>query len=663
MRLLIGFFLSMFRIFFSVSLFFIVTCTATFAAPSAQDFGALPNIHDAALSPDGSEIAVLVNNKGQYVVRVSKLDDMKNTTRLIGLDKKMKPEYLKWVNNKRVIISFWQREKIFDTPVRSGYLFSLDTDTMKGKILISPHSKEPRNVATTDITFRQFNNIVVDWLEDDPDHILMSYGDNNNQEPDLQRVNVTSGRDVIVKRGLNNVQTWYTDLRGEPRIGQGRQETDGEWVLRIRDADEDKWRFSDEFPGLQANVDIHGFTSNTSELIISAYQGKDTIGLYIYDLDEKNITRKLYHNDTYDASGVVLSADGGEVIGARYVSDSPQTEMLSEYDTIMSRMRSIFEGSTVSSVDRSNDGERTLFKVSNSTDPGYLMIVERGGDPVSLGPLYPHLRSTDLGVVVSVNYTARDGEKIPSFVTIPPAITDNAQFKGMPFIVLPHGGPYARDSKRFDYFAQFFASRGYGVLQMNFRGSSGYGKTFKNSGRENWVVMQEDVEDGTRWLIENGYADPKRICIVGWSYGGYAALMGAAKNPDLYSCAVSIAGLTDIKDFINDREKYRFGKHSMNNFIGKGFEDKDDIKANSPVKIADQMTLPIFLAHGRRDQVVHFDQYSRMKSALKKSSAKVTAMEFTQGDHYLSNQQERQEFLAGLEKFLKKVNGKSEFMK
>lgn len=644
----------------SIIIVFISVSSAR-AVTSAKDFGTLPQIYDAALSPNGNEVAILANNNGQYIIRILELSRPSASSRLIALQPEMKPKYLKWANNKRLILSFWQSEETGNTPIKMGYLYSLNTQSMKGKILVEP-PKSDAAVSFSSNQFRQFNNIVIDWLEDDPEHILMSYGDNNNLMPDIYRVNVETGRDVRIKRGIKNVQSWYTDQTGEPRIGQGRDQSDGSWVLRIRDAGTDKWRFSEEYPGLSANVDIHGFTPNPDHLIISAYQGRDTTGLYVYDLKQKKITDELYHNSSYDASGVILSAGDGEVIGATYVSESNETEMLGEYDTVLSRMRARFVDYNVQYVDRSVSGKKILFKASSATDPGSLLMVENGKNLMRLGKLRPQVNPKDLGVVNAIEYPARDGQKIPSFLTLPPSITDTAQLQNLPFIVLPHGGPYARTSKRFDYFAQFFASRGYAVLQMNFRGSSGYGKKFEETGRKNWVVMQEDVEDGTRWLIEQGLADPKRICIVGWSYGGYAALMGAAKNSDLYSCAVSVAGLTDIKDFINDQKRYRFGKFASANFIGNGFKDKDDIKANSPVKLADQIKVPLFLVHGERDQRVHFDQFSRMKSALKKSSAKVTYMDFREGDHYLSFQKDRQEFLVGLEKFLEKVNGRSELM-
>lgn len=650
---------------FLASLFF--TFSVSHAAPSAKDFGALPTIHDADLSPDGREIAVLVNHEGKYVVRVSLLSDLKGSTRVIALGKEMKPKYLKWANNDRLLVSFRQNEKVgrassSKTLVRTSYFFTLDTKTMKGKILIDPSKGDVLIGSTSEVKYRQFNDRVVDWLEDDPDHILMAFGDFNGLKPDVRRVNVETGRDRIVKRGMKNVQRWIADVDGTPRIGKGRRDSDGSWVMRIRDKGDDKWRLSDEYPNLDADNNVYGFTSNGNAIVISDYQDKDTLGLYVYDLDQKRITRKLFHNESYDVTGVVFSKSGNEIIGAKYISDSPQVEMLSGNNNVMARVQEVFQGSEVRFIDQNEAGTQSLFKVSSPSDPGQLVYVDGNNPPRSLGSLRSKLKPLDMGEVVSLRYSSRDGQKIPAFVTIPPSITNTAQLKKLPFIILPHGGPYARDSKRFDYFAQFFASRGYGVLQMNFRGSEGYGKAYKTAGRDNWVVMQEDVEDGTKWLISKGYADPNRICIAGWSYGGYAALMGAAKNPDLYKCAVSMAGLTDIKSHVRDRKEYRFGKFNSKNFIGKGFKDSDDIKANSPVKIAEDITVPVYLAHGTADQVVYYSQFTRMKNALKKSKAKVTAISFKDGDHDLSRQKNREEFFVGLEKFLTKVNGKSEFM-
>ena len=640
---------------FFIAIVFVLFCRFEIvsAAPSPEAFGELPAVYDSAISPDGQQIALFANLQGSYGVAIIKLNAKDSEKpRLIGLEDGVKPQWIKWVNNNRVLISLWQSEKLGTTPVTTGYIYTIDAKTMKGKYLIRPKG-----------IVRQFNNRVIDFLEDDPDHILMSFSDKNVFAPDIQKVNVKSGRYSRLKRGSTSVQQWYTDLTGEPRIGQGMSDGSKEkWKLQIKDVGSDKWRLADEYPGLKADVDIFGFTGNPNELIVGSYNGKNTKGLYIYDLAAKRQTRKLFHNEKYDVGGLVFSADGNEVIGAKFIADTTETELFGRHDTVLEKMRRQYEGYTVDYVDQSENGEKVLFKVSNSYDPGSLLLYDTvKGDDGLLSKIRPNLPSKEMGEVVGLHFTARDGVKIPAYVTLPPKIIENSQLKNLPFIVLPHGGPYARDTKRFDYFAQFFASRGFGVLQMNFRGSEGYGKEFKDAGRKNWVVMQEDVEDGARFLLKKGYADPERLCIAGWSYGGYAALMGAIKNSELYKCAISMAGVTDLQDMVNDIKKYRFGKITAKNFVLKGFENKDAIKANSPVKRADEIAIPLFLAHGTADQRVHFDQFSRMKRALKKSPAQVTYMTFKDEDHFLSAQENRQKFFVGLDKFLKEAVGESEF--
>lgn len=632
---------------FIVVLVVVAPCRAV-AAPAAEAFGTLPNVYDAAISPDGKQIAIIVNIRGQYGVRVVTLGKKDEELRAILLGEGVKPSWIKWVNDERVLVALWESRKYRTTPITVSFIYTLDASSMTGKILIEAEDM-----------LRQDNADVVDFLEDDPDYILMAFSDVNQFQADINRVNVRTGQYRRVERTRRDVQQWYTDARGEPRVGQGivdrRGATEKEWNLIIRDADEDRWRKVDEYPGLEADMRIFGFTDNPNELVIGDHAGRDTLGLYVYDLIEKKISRKLFHHDTYDAGGLVVSGNGA-IIGARFVADTTEVELFEEYDTALSRMRSQFSDYTVDYVDQSGDGRFVLFKVSNAYDPGALAIVDASTNDVSfLASLRRELPSDEMGLVSSLTYPARDGVKIPAYLTLPPSVTSSADVKNLPFVVLPHGGPFARKAKRFDYFAQFFATRGFAVLQMNFRGSAGYGKGYEDAGRENWVKMQDDVEDGTRWLIEKGLADPDRVCIAGWSYGGYAALIGAIKSPDLYACAISMAGVTDLKDMINDIKKYRFGSITAQNFILRGFDDKQAIAENSPVKRAAELQVSLFLAHGEADQRVHFDQFSRMKRALKKSSAPVTYMQFEDEDHFLSNQENRQAFFRGLDEFLNNV--------
>ncbi len=327
----------------------------------------------------------------------------------------------------------------------------------------------------------------------------------------------------------------------------------------------------------------------------------------------------------------------------------------------MAKIEAKFEGYQINIIEQTRDGNKVLFKANTPSIPPNLYAYDFAKDKARLlARDYPEISKTTLGDVTKVSYPARDGFKIPGYVTTPAKIASGEiAYKNQPFIVMPHGGPYARDTKSFDYLAQFMASRGYSVLQMNFRGSEGFGHAHEQAGRKNWEIMQEDVEDGARWLIDKGYAGKDRVCIVGWSYGGYAALMGAVKTPDLYTCAASIAGVTDLQDMIRDMRKYRFGKHTAKHFILKGFDGKKDIRENSPVKRAREITTPVFLAHGTDDVNVHFDQFTRMKKALRKSKAKTTFLKFKGEDHYFYDYENRTKLLKGLNKFLTENLGDS----
>ena len=622
------------------------------AAPPPEAFGELPLGYDADISPDGEHIAILVNVDGIYYALTRPMNDPNPEVDIISLGKDLRPRYVKWVNNERIFVSIEKSEKSRNTPYTVTHIYTKSLGKEDGRFLLK-----------TEI-FRQFNDRVIDWLEDDPEHVLMAYSKQQFYPyPDIYKVNVETGRAKRVERSKTGVEYWYTDDNGVPRIGRGQTEN-GDDVMRIYDVESGKWDSYEKYPGLTPDTPIYGFLKDGIEMIIGDYNGRDTIGLYIYDFEKRAITRTLFHNDEYDASGVVISSDGETVIGAKYVADEEETELLGDYGTSLTKLRNQFSDFSVKYVDQTDDYATMIIRMSAPYDPGGLYLYKRRDKKLSLlQNRYSGLEKEEMGNVFSMKYTARDGQKIPAFVTLPPTVTDQSGLKNLPFIVLPHGGPYGRDEKRFDYFAQFFASRGYGVMQMNFRGSEGYGKAFKEAGRENWLVMQDDVEDATRYLLKKGYADPDRTCIAGWSYGGYAALMGAAKDTGgLYDCVIAMAALTDINDAKRDLAKYRGGKHAAKDFFGDAMKDRDVRKANSPVHVAENIKVPVFLAHGDHDVNVQFDQFLRMKQALKKAGVKHTAMAFEDEDHFLSRQENREAFFVGVDKFLRDVNGPSEHM-
>jgi len=628
----------------------------TYAAPPAKAFGELPLGHDADISPDGKHLAIIVNVGGTYYAIPYDISKGANAGAKnlggVALGESVKPKYIKWVNNERFVVSFRQTEQIRGgTPFTSSFLFTKSIDEKKGQILIKPK------------VFRQFNDQVVDWLENDPDHILMQYSKEAfGPFPDIYKVNVATGKDKRVQSQRRGVEYWITDDTGTPRIGRGQLDG-GTDRMKILNPETGDWDNFDKYPGLTPDTPIFQFLNKGTEVIIGDYNGRDTLGLYVYNFGKRAITRKLFHNDDYDASGVIVSTDGETVIGAKYVADKEETELLGDYGTSLTKLRNKYADYSISYIDQTDDFETLIIRMSAPYEPGGLYLFDKKSEQLTLiQERYSGLKESDMGNVIPVKYTARDGQKIPSFVTLPPTVTQQADLKNLPFIVLPHGGPYGRDEKQFDYLAQFFATRGYGVMQMNFRGSEGYGKAFKEAGRSNWILMQEDVEDATKYLFKKGYADPDRTCIAGWSYGGYAALMGAAKDTEnMYSCVIAMAALTDINDARRDLAKYRGGKHAAKSFFGEAMKDSSVRKANSPVHRADDIKVPVFLAHGDQDENVQFDQFKRMRSALKKAKVKYTDMPFKDEDHFLSTQKNREAFFVGVEKFLIEVNGPSEY--
>jgi dipeptidyl aminopeptidase/acylaminoacyl peptidase len=252
-----------------------------------------------------------------------------------------------------------------------------------------------------------------------------------------------------------------------------------------------------------------------------------------------------------------------------------------------------------------------------------------------------------------VSYRARDGLVIPAYLTLPA----DQEPKNLPLVLLPHGGPHARDAVGFDYFAQFLASRGYAVFQPNFRGSAGYGSEFLAKGFGQWGTgMQDDLTDGLQWLIGEGTVDPKRVCIVGGSYGGYAALMGAIRTPELYRCAVSWAGVTDVPAMMqHDKsqllpERYRRWRNRVR---GKGDANLKDV---SPVRRAREVGIPVLLMHGTEDDNVPFRQATEFVKAMNKANKPIEFIQFEGTEHVLQKSDDRIRFLREVESFLARHN-------
>ena len=313
------------------------------------------------------------------------------------------------------------------------------------------------------------------------------------------------------------------------------------------------------------------------------------------------------------------------------------------------------------------NGARYLVYSSGNGQPGRFLVGDRGPGQLQVmqlvGAQYPELEGVALPRKQAFTITARDGLKLPAFLTLPslPSSQDGAAPQRLPAVLLPHGGPLGADTLDFDPLAQFLAHRGYAVLQVNFRGSAGQGYDFAKAGLKRWgLEMQDDLTDALAWLVQRGTADPARVCIAGGSYGGYAALMGGAKTPLLYRCIVSLAGVSDLPDLAAHQARYVNGLDVFSRQVGAAWGDREQLAATSPSRLAAQFQAPVLLVHGTNDRSVPYAQAETMMKALQAAGKDVRLVTLDKGDHFLSDQSHRLQFYRALEDFLARHIGTAE---
>jgi dipeptidyl aminopeptidase/acylaminoacyl peptidase len=363
----------------------------------------------------------------------------------------------------------------------------------------------------------------------------------------------------------------------------------------------------------------------------------------------------LFEDPDRPVVGANIDRLDGTLLGVMLGGAQPETVWLSpEAARRHQKLAAAFPGHEVELYGRSADNQKMLARVSSPEQPAVYHLVDYATHRADIvADEYPQLQDVTLGTVSAITYKARDGLEIPAYLTLPPATAVSGP---RATVVLPHGGPHARDSFEFDWLAQFLASRGYVVLQPQFRGSSGFGSAFEKAGNHQWGgLMQDDVTDGVKALIDQGIADPKRICIVGASYGGYAALAGAAFTPELYACAVSVAGVSDLPMFITYTLRHpESGTAAYSDLqvqIGQPLDAQ--VVARSPARVAYAVKAPVLLIHGADDSVVPFEQTELMAFGLRKAGRPVTVIKLPGEDHWLSRTETRTRVLTELDSFLK----------
>jgi dienelactone hydrolase len=611
--------------------------------PPIEAYGMLPVLEHAQLSPDGRMAAFLASVDGRRCVVVHDLDgSRKDQANCPG---RFEVRWFAWKTNSRLLIGVYNTTRVLNNRfITESFLLGTDVDGANLKELVSP--KQGR--------FINFNtDHVIDFLENDPAHVLVTLDTTSTQFPDVVAIDVNTGSTAEAAASTHHITSWITDVEGRPRLGVAIE--DGKFAYLYRSAG------GTDFAKVEGN-DIIGetgftllaFSDKPNVLYVASEHETGRRCIYLYDVEARNVLDRYACRNDSDIDNLIMR--GKHVLGYTYSDDQPHQVFIDpSWQRDAASIARKFANANIFLLDRTADGSRELVQVSEANRPPTIYVLLRTpGQPTRLEPLgdeRPFIPDEFVAPVKPIAYRARDGLQIHGYLTMPLGRVSGP----IPFVVLPHGGPYARDYLGFDYIAQMIASRGYGVLQPNFRGSTGYGRAFLEAGFREWGrKMQDDVTDATKWLIDQRLADPARICIFGWSYGGYAALMGAIREPTLYRCAASMAGVTDLK-----RMQPGSGRQVINVAVPVLNGDRSLIEENSPAKNAGKITIPILLAHGRQDVNVAFDDSVEMETALKDAGKKVDTIYFDGDDHFLYREGDRIAFLKKLDSFLRENLGSS----
>ena len=635
--------------------FFLSPSAVIAGQPGIEAFGSLPFGEEPTLAPDGNHFAMIQSLHGRPAAVIYDVNAALGTMPKVISDQEAIIVGIHWAKSDRLLMTVNMNQKAGgDTKVQSWYrTIGVDPDGKNMTVLFA-------NSAWRDLNYS--NSEVVDYDLDDPTHVYMPLwvpGIDDAFTLNLYRVDVKTGDAERFASGRKDTNEWIMDGHGHivARIDQTQHPLTDHLRILVKD----DWNEIGSYEATGGHDSgILGVTEDGTGLAqrsIIDKTGMTVLGrLDIASGKESG----LFATETYDVDHSLHDPWTGRIIGAAFTDDK---EEYVYFDPAMEKLQRglevAFPGLSVHAVSWNLAKDKLIVVVDGPRQPvAYYYLNRTTHEATQLASTYPNLDEADLGEMKPWPYKARDGLDIPAYLTLPPGKAP----KNLPVVIMPHGGPGARDALGFDWMAQFFANRGYAVLQPNFRGSTGYGTKFEEAGYGEWgLKMQDDVTDGVKKLIADGIADPKRICIVGASYGGYAALAGAAFTPDLYACAVSFAGVSDLGKFLRTRAS-DYGSDSWmistwTRYIGNRYDDSDKLAATSPAENAAKIKCPVLLFHGAGDTTVRIDQSEEMRDALQKAGKQVEFVRFDADSHYMLLADTRTRFLKETEAFLKKNIG------
>jgi dipeptidyl aminopeptidase/acylaminoacyl peptidase len=471
---------------------------------------------------------------------------------------------------------------------------------------------------------------------------------------DAYRININTGELTMVGENPGNITGWLTDNAGIIRIATT---TDGiNAGVLYRNSEKEPFsefittNFKESFSPLYFDFD-------DKTLLVASNIGRDRTSIVKYDPIKKKEISTMFEHPEVDVSNVLRSRKRKVITGVAYETDRSHYQFFDKQrEELQKKLDKRFPGYEVALSGQNRNEDKLLITVSSDRSYGsYYFYDLTSGSFTKLADISPWLKEDDLAEMKPIKYIARDGKVINGYLTLPKGVPA----KNLPVVINPHGGPWARDEWGFNPEVQFLANRGYAVLQMNFRGSVGYGRKFWESSFKQWgKTMQDDITDGVNWMISQGFADPKRIAIYGASYGGYATLAGITFTPDLYVCAVDYVGVSNLFTFMSTIPPYwKPYLDMMYEMVGDPEKDKELMTAASPVFHVDKIKCPLFIAQGANDPRVAKAESDQMVEALKKRGIDVPYMVKDNEGHGFGNEENRMDFYKEMERFFGKYLG------
>lgn len=647
----------------AASLGFIFAMAAALSPASAQKadpaiYGALPNVTEAQISPDGKTVALLQNAGAVSAVLFYDLEKPGSQPLGVGVGSN-DARGIEWADNDHLLLLVSQSSRVNTSGGLEAIEFfrwaSVSKSKAKATVLFGNEAG----------WFIGSAGSLISVLPNDPDKALFARTSTSGNDRGISNhaslmkrdseltyslfsVNLNNGKAKRVETGNEDTIEWIVNELG---AAIARIDYDSSRQLRkIYAKPEGSSRFElvssiSEERGSGSSISFYGESRTSHNLLATSYAGRDKRSLVEFDLSTGKISATLFSNPTYDITSIAYDPRKATATGVRYIDDLPRTFHLNEADRkLQASLGKALPGAAPIIVSKSANGDRMIVEAIYTDHPKQFFLFDKPAHSLNmLSPSYSALDGHSIAAKEKYDYVSSDGTQIHGYLTVPAG----AAKQSMPLIVLPHGGPESRSDQSFYYWPFFYAARGYLVYQPNFRGSDGYGFNFRSAGYGEWGrKMQDDISNGVKKLIADGIADPGRICIVGGSYGGYAALAGATLTPDLYACAVSVNGVSNLPGMLGEAaQSSGLAEDYWEVRIGSRFRDANALNAVSPAKIAEQAGPPILLIHSKHDTVVPVSQSRQMQSALKQAGKTYEYLELEGEDHWLSTGDARTQML------------------